>query len=39
MKLTKDLIQNRYAEYDSRVIDFLNNIYEDIRKENKNISN
>lgn len=39
MKLTKDLIQNRYAAYDPRVIDFLNNIYEDIRKENKNISN
>lgn len=35
MKLTKDIIQKRYSEYDDRIIDFLNNIYEDVKDHNK----
>lgn len=35
MKLTKDIIQKRYSEYDKRIIDFLNNIYEDVKDHNK----
>lgn len=36
MKLTKDTISKRYAKYDERIIDFLNNIYEDVRESHKN---
>ena len=39
MKLTKDTISKRYAKYDERVIDFLNNIYEDVRESHKNSIN
>ncbi len=36
MKLTKDIISARYKSYDERVIDFLNNIYEDVKDQHKN---
>lgn len=36
MKLTKDTISKRYAKYGERIIDFLNNIYEDVKNEHKN---
>ena len=39
MKLTKDIIQKRYAEYDDRIIDFLNNIYEDVKDHSNKINN
>ena len=39
MKLTKDIIQKRYSEYDNRIIDFLHNIYEDVKDQNNNINN
>lgn len=39
MKLTKDIIQKRYSEYDKRIIDFLNNIYEDVKEQNNKINN
>ena len=39
MKLTKDIIQKRYSEYDDRIIDFLNNIYEDVKDQNNKINN
>lgn len=39
MKLTKDIIQKRYAEYDKRIIDFLHNIYEDVKDQNNKINN
>ena len=39
MKLTKDIIQKRYSEYDDRIIDFLNNIYEDVKEQNNKINN
>lgn len=39
MKLTKDIIQKRYSEYDKRIIDFLNNIYEDVKEHNNKINN
>ena len=39
MKLSKDIISNRYKDYDSRIIDFLNNIYEDVRESNSKINN
>lgn len=39
MKLSKDIISKRYEEYDARIIDFLNSIYEDVKSQNKNISN
>ena len=39
MKLTKDIIQKRYSEYDERIIDFLNNIYEDVKDNSNKINN
>ena len=39
MKLTKDIIQKRYSEYDKRIIDFLSNIYEDVKEQNNKINN
>jgi phage terminase small subunit len=39
MKLSKDIISNRYKDYDQRIIDFLNNIYEDVRENNSKINN
>ena len=39
MKLTKDIIQKRYFEYDKRIIDFLSNIYEDVKEHNNKINN
>ena len=39
MKLTKDIIQKRYSEYDKRIIDFLSNIYEDVKDQNNKINN
>ena len=39
MKLTKDIIQKRYSEYDDRIIDFLNNIYEDVKDNSNKINN
>ena len=39
MKLTKDTISKRYNEYDPRVVDFLNNIYEDVKSEHPKINN
>jgi phage terminase small subunit len=39
MKLSKDIISNRYKDYDKRIIDFLNNIYEDVRENNSKINN
>ena len=39
MKLSKDIISNRYKDYDPRIIDFLNNIYEDVRESNPKINN
>ena len=39
MRLTKDIISKRYKEYDARVVDFLNNIYEDVKEQNSKINN
>lgn len=39
MKLSKDIISNRYKDYDKRIIEFLNNIYEDVRESNPKINN
>lgn len=39
MKLSKSVIASRYAEYDGRIIEFLNNIFEDVHKQNAEITN
>ena len=39
MTLTKDILQKRYSEYDKRIIDFLSNIYEDVKEQNNKINN
>lgn len=39
MRLSKDTISKRYAEYDPRAIEFLLNIFEDVKSQNSNITN
>lgn len=39
MRLSKETISKRYASYDTRVLEFLNNVYDDIRKQNPDITN
>ena len=39
MRLSKETISKRYASYDARVIEFLSNVYEDVKKQNPNVNN
>lgn len=39
MRLSKETISKRYSSYDARVIEFLSNVYEDVKKQNPNVNN
>jgi phage terminase small subunit len=39
MKTIDTYIQNKYADYDDRVIEFINRVYEDCKNNNQEINN
>ena len=39
MRLSKDAIKTRYESYDTRVVEFLTNVFEDIKKQNTELNN